>query len=78
MKLATFNARAETVATKPMFRSAFKRNRCHISAKLADMAPGKAGRRTIVPHEPIACGERGADCGPEQRRQADHVQADQH
>jgi putative SOS response-associated peptidase YedK len=28
MKLATFNARAETVATKPMFRSAFKRNRC--------------------------------------------------
>ena len=30
MKLATFNARAETVATKPMFRSAFKRNRCLI------------------------------------------------
>jgi putative SOS response-associated peptidase YedK len=27
MKLATFNARAETVATKPMFRSAFKHNR---------------------------------------------------
>jgi putative SOS response-associated peptidase YedK len=31
MKLATFNARAETVAEKPMFRSAFKRNRCLIS-----------------------------------------------
>ena len=30
MKLATFNTRAETVATKPMFRSAFKRNRCLI------------------------------------------------
>jgi hypothetical protein len=30
MKLATFKARAETVATKPMFRSAFKRNRCFI------------------------------------------------
>jgi putative SOS response-associated peptidase YedK len=30
MKFATFNARAETVATKPMFRSAFKRNRCMI------------------------------------------------
>jgi putative SOS response-associated peptidase YedK len=30
MKLATFNARAETVATKPMFRSAFKRSRCLI------------------------------------------------
>jgi putative SOS response-associated peptidase YedK len=28
LKLATFNARAETVATKPMFRSTLKRNRC--------------------------------------------------
>jgi putative SOS response-associated peptidase YedK len=32
MKLATFNARAETVAQKPMFRAAFKRNRCIIPA----------------------------------------------
>jgi hypothetical protein len=32
MNLATFNARAETVASKPMFRSAFKRNRCIIPA----------------------------------------------
>ncbi|WP_162826747.1 SOS response-associated peptidase [Pseudolabrys taiwanensis] len=32
MKLATFNARAETVDTKPMFRSAFKKNRCIIPA----------------------------------------------
>lgn len=32
MRLATFNARAETVATKPMFRTAFKRNRCIIPA----------------------------------------------
>ena len=32
MRLATFNARAETVAQKPMFRSAFKRNRCIIPA----------------------------------------------
>ena len=30
LKLATFNARAETVAEKPFFRSAFKRNRCLI------------------------------------------------
>jgi putative SOS response-associated peptidase YedK len=30
LKLATFNARAETVATKPFFRSAFKRKRCLI------------------------------------------------
>ena len=29
---ATFNARAESVAEKPMFRSAFKRNRCLIPA----------------------------------------------
>jgi putative SOS response-associated peptidase YedK len=32
MKLATFNARAETVATKPMFREAFKSKRCLIPA----------------------------------------------
>jgi putative SOS response-associated peptidase YedK len=30
LKLATFNARAETVATKPFFRSAFKRTHCLI------------------------------------------------
>jgi hypothetical protein len=30
LKLATFNARAETVAQKPFFRQAFKRNRCLI------------------------------------------------
>jgi putative SOS response-associated peptidase YedK len=27
-KLATFNSRAETVTEKPMFRFAFKKNRC--------------------------------------------------
>jgi putative SOS response-associated peptidase YedK len=32
MKLATFNARAEGVAERPMFRSAFKRKRCIIPA----------------------------------------------
>ena len=30
LKLATFNARAETVATKPFFRGPFKRTRCLI------------------------------------------------
>jgi putative SOS response-associated peptidase YedK len=29
---STFNARAETVAGKPMFRSVFKRNRCIVPA----------------------------------------------
>ena len=29
---ATFNARAESVADKPMFRDAFKRHRCIIPA----------------------------------------------
>jgi hypothetical protein len=32
LRLATFNARAETVADKPFFRSAFKRTRCLIPA----------------------------------------------
>ena len=32
MKLATFNARAESVTQKPMFREAFKRHRCLIPA----------------------------------------------
>jgi putative SOS response-associated peptidase YedK len=30
LKLATFNARAETVMTKPFFKTAFKRKRCLI------------------------------------------------
>ena len=29
LRIATFNARAEIVETKPVFRDAFKRTRCH-------------------------------------------------
>jgi putative SOS response-associated peptidase YedK len=32
MRLATFNARAETIADKPMFRESFKRRRCLMPA----------------------------------------------
>lgn len=45
---ATFNARAETVAEKPMFRTAFKTRRCIIPASGFYEWTGKAGTKT--PH----------------------------
>ena len=63
------NARADTVATKPMFRSAFKKRRCLV---LADGTT--SGRRTAKPSYPSftrstavsrsplpACGSSGGD-----------------
>ena len=55
---ATFNARAETVAEKPMFRSAFKRRRCLIPAsgyyEWQDTAGGKQPYYfTRRDHQPI-------------------------
>lgn len=45
---STFNARAETVAEKPMFRSAFKSRRCVIPASGYYEWTGKTGSK--VPH----------------------------
>ena len=45
---ATFNARAETVATKPMFRSAFKSRRCIIPASGFYEWTGRPGAK--MPH----------------------------
>jgi putative SOS response-associated peptidase YedK len=43
---STFNARAETVATKPMFRAAFKRGRCLIPASgYFEWRPTPAGKQ---------------------------------
>lgn len=45
---ATFNARAETIAQKPMFRAAFKSRRCIIPASGFYEWTGRAGAKT--PH----------------------------
>jgi putative SOS response-associated peptidase YedK len=51
LRLATFNARAETVAEKPLLKDAFKRTRCLIPAiRLLRMAGHARRQATLLLH----------------------------
>jgi putative SOS response-associated peptidase YedK len=53
---STFNARAETVATKPMFRDAFKRSRCAIPASgYYEWQPMPTGKQPTSPRRTALC-----------------------
>ena len=51
IKLATFNARAETVTTKPFFRHAFRRTRCLIPISgYYEWQDTSDGKQPCIPH----------------------------
>ena len=63
MRLATFNARAETVAEKPMFRDSFKKRRCLIPASgYYEWQDTPSGKATVLFH--AARWSDNHDCRP--------------
>jgi putative SOS response-associated peptidase YedK len=49
MRLATFNARSDSVADKPMFRDSFKKRRClHSRVWLLRMGDDREGEATVL------------------------------
>jgi putative SOS response-associated peptidase YedK len=85
LRMATFNARAETVETKPFFRDAFKRTRCLIPMsglfRMASECEWEAalvlhgGRRLTVPDRRWAVGRMER---PRDRRAAEVLHDDHH
>jgi putative SOS response-associated peptidase YedK len=61
MRLATFNARSDTVASMPMFREAFKKRRCLIPASGFYEWQGVAEVASVEAREQLAGGWRRCD-----------------
>jgi putative SOS response-associated peptidase YedK len=65
LRMATFNARAETVETKPVFRDAFKRTRCLIPMSGYYETPSRKQPWYFTARDgyaPWLSGEAGAVC----------------
>ena len=72
VKMATFNARAETIETKPFFRDAFKRTRCLIPISgYYEWQNTPSGKQHLVFHGPrwLATSHRCGALGRMERSQ---------
>jgi SOS response associated peptidase (SRAP) len=84
LRMATFNARAETVETKPVFRDAFKRSHCLIPMSGYHEWQNTPGKAAVVLHGPrwLADPDRGGLVGrmekPRDRRAAEVLHDDRH